>query len=51
MFDHGFLEQFSVVGNLDALDASAEDLHVVFRENTPLRKFDAAVEGGLSSEA
>src|SRR2546426_9286933 len=51
MFDHGFLEQFPVVGNLYTLDSSAQNLHIVFRQNTALCEFDAAVEGGLSPKA
>src|SRR2546428_2619832 len=51
MFDHGFLEQFPIVSNLYALDSRAENLHVVFRQNTALCKFDAAVESGLSPKA
>ena len=50
MFDHGLLEQFPVVSDLYALDSRPENLHVVFRENTPLCKFDATVEGRLSPE-
>src|SRR2546425_12070378 len=51
VFDHGFLEQFPVVSNLYALDSRAENLHVVFRKNVALCKFDATIEGCLSSKA
>ena len=51
MLDHRFLEQLTVVSDLNALDSGAENPHVVFRQNTAFCELHTTVEGSLSPKA